>query len=376
MQYRPGAVEGRDAAAARHAEEISRRLPIQPWSELESMPGAGTLADFSGATDLLDVSATGLVFSGTIYLQACQTAYGEYPYCPAMRHGPFSVTKSMGAAVALLRLAHKYGPEVLDERISDFVQVDARHDGWENVTFGDALNMATGIGDRAELAAFTGEEDERKFYAFMEAKSAADKLAIIATYGKYPWGPGTVARYNTINTFMLSVAMDRFLKAREGPQADIWDMVTREVYEPIGIYHAPIMRTIEPDGKRGIPILGYGLYPTVDDAAKVALLWQNGGRHAGQQLLHAGLAAQALRKSGWIGLPTGQSGRHGEIGYGLSFWSAPYPGPEGATIHIPYMSGYGGNLVVLNPNGVIGFRFADGFDFDVEPLAAAADAME
>ena len=43
------------------------------------------------------------------------------------------------------------------------------------------------------------------------------------------------------------------------------DMVRREVYRPLGIHHAPKMHTLEPDGSRGVPLLGFGLYPTVED---------------------------------------------------------------------------------------------------------------
>ena len=42
--------------------------------------------------------------------------------------------------------------------------------------------------------------------------------------------------------------MDRFLKSKEGPAADIWSMLQREVYAPIGIHQAPTNRTIETDG--------------------------------------------------------------------------------------------------------------------------------
>ncbi len=250
------------------------------------------LDTFNGSVPALDISATGLISDGTIYLQPCYTRYGVFPYCRFMRHGVFSVTKSMGAAIAMLRLAQKYGPEVFDLRIKDYVQVTARHDGWDEVTFGDALNMATGIGDKPDLKAFTGEEDEDRFDEFLAAGSAQDKLDVCFSYGDYPWGPGEIARYNSINTFVLSVAMSNFLKSKEGPDADIWDMVVDEVYQPIGIQHAPIIRTVEPDGSRGVPIFGYGLYPTVDDVAKVAALYHDGGRYQGQQLLHAGQAGR------------------------------------------------------------------------------------
>ena len=49
---------------------------------------------------------------------------------------------------------------------------------------------------------------------------------------------------------MLGVAMDRYLKSREGPAAGIWSMLEREVFLPIGIHYAPINRTIEADGGR------------------------------------------------------------------------------------------------------------------------------
>ena len=38
---------------------------------------------------------------------------------------------------------------ILELKIKDYVTVTAAHDGWERVTFADALNMATGIGDNA-----------------------------------------------------------------------------------------------------------------------------------------------------------------------------------------------------------------------------------
>lgn len=48
-------------------------------------------------------------------------------------------------------------------------------------------------------------------------------------HGDYPWGPGEVARYDSISTFILSASMDAFLKSKEGPDADIWEMVLTEV---------------------------------------------------------------------------------------------------------------------------------------------------
>lgn len=169
--------------------------------------------------------------------------------------------------------------------------------------------------------------------------------------------------------------MTNFLKAKQGPEADIWEMVLKEVYEPIGIQHAPIMRTHEPDGSKGIPIFGYGLYPTIHDVAKVAALFHNGGRFEGQQLLHAGKLAEALYQTELTGLPTGERNEYGDATYHMSFWSLPYRTDRGAFVLVPYMSGYGGNHVALMPNGMTAFRFADAHIYGVDSMVRVAAAM-
>ena len=84
---------------------------------------------------------------GVIYLRPCETRYGDFPYCEEMRHDVFSITKSLGALVSMLHLAEKYGDDVFDLKIKKYLPVTADHDGWDDVTFADALNMATGIGE-------------------------------------------------------------------------------------------------------------------------------------------------------------------------------------------------------------------------------------
>jgi CubicO group peptidase (beta-lactamase class C family) len=375
LEYTPGRIEHSDILRAAFAKELSLQTPIRPWSDLEEGHDPGLLATFNDRLHPWSISASGIVLDGTIYLQPCLTRYGEYPYCRYMRHGVFSVTKSMGAAVAMLRLAEKYGEEVLDLKVADYVEVTADHHGWDEVTFADALNMATGIGDDPNLQGMTAEEDQPRFDQFLEARSAQDKLEVCFSYGNYPWGPGEVARYNSMNTFVLSVAMNNFLQTKEGPEADIWDMVVEEVYHPIGILHAPIMRTQEPDGTRGVPIFGYGLYPTVDDVAKLANLLHQRGQHMGQQLLHAGKLAEALYQTAETGLPTGDSTEYGEATYHLSFWSLPYRTAQGHFFRIPYMSGYGGNHVALMPNGMTAFRFADAHIYGIESMVRVADGI-
>ncbi len=378
LAYTTGPVADEAALRAQFAAELAAQVPIRPWSELASQVNDELLDAFNGGLEPEDISATGLIIDGTIYMQPNVTRYGEYPYGRFMRHGVFSVTKSMGAAVALLRLAQKYGDDVFDLKIADYVTVTAVHDGWNDVTFAHALSMATGVGDMEPdrtSSRVTADEDQDKFSNWMEMDSAAEKLAGAFEYGNYEWGPGEVVRYNSITTFVLGAAMDAFLKSKEGPDADIWQMVMEEVYRPIGIYHAPIMRTYESNGRLGLPILGYGLYPTVDDTAKITMLLHNGGQHNGQQLLSPTKLAEALYQTENQGLSVNRPNQYGESRYLLSFWSVAHCTDDGDCFQAPYMMGYGGNLTMLLPNGVTAFRYADAHNYDPEPLATLGTAV-
>jgi Beta-lactamase len=379
LTYTRGSIADEEALRAQFAQELQQQTPLRPWSELPVAVGTLGLEGFDGDTAPDDLKASGLIIDGVIYLRGCETRYGSYPYCRQMRHAVFSVTKSLGAAVALLRLAQTYGDGIFALKIKDYVPVTAAHDGWEGVTFGDALNMATGIGDnwpqREPNQPFADELRSPKFFRFVQARTAKQKLDAVFSVDKYPWEPGEVLRYNSAHTFVLAAAMDSFLKRQVGPNAQLWNMVGAEVFRPIGIFHLPTMHTGEAAGERGIPLLSYGLYPTIDDLAKLTTLLQHGGQHQGQQLLSAAKLAEALYRTTAMGLPSREENRFGEGRYQLSFWSVPYRTANGCVFQIPYMAGLGGNLVMLLPNGVSAFRLADGHDYSVDTMVLAGEAI-
>jgi hypothetical protein len=378
MTYERGTIADEARVRAQFESERGLETPIKPWSALPVAAPSPALDAFDGSAAPDDISASGFVIDGALYAKGCQTRSGPYPYCRHMRHGVFSVTKSLGAAVALLRLAAKYGDDVFEEKIADYVRITAAHDGWEGVTFADALNMAVPIGDigpRRDWPDPAPDENQPKFIGWMiKSRTAQEKLDYGFSYGKYPWGRGEVVRYNTIVTFTLAAAMDAYLKRKEGPNAQLWDMVLDEVYRPIGILHAPMLHTVEPDGSRGIPILGFGLTPTIDDLAKLVKLLQGRGQHHGNQILSAAKIDEALRRTA-AGLSTRVPSRFGDQRYHLSFWSLPYRTALGCSVHVPYMLGYGGNIVLLLPNGVSAFRIADGHTYDPETMILASEAI-
>ena len=83
-------------------------------------------------------------------------------------------------------------------------------------------------------------------------------------------------------------------------------------------------------------------------------------------MLHAGKLAEALQNIDVAGLPSSETNACGEGRYHLSFWAMPYRSEQGNRFMIPYMSGFGGNRIVFNPNGTIHFRFTHAVNYELD----------
>jgi hypothetical protein len=375
-------IENREALVDARRRELAARIPTRPLKELPVQfgpEGALTLKKWPETkprpAETMDATVAGLLVDGELYVSRCRTRYGPYPFCSEMRHGVYSVSKSLGATLAMLRLAQKYGDAVFDLKIKDFVGVTAEHDGWSEVTFGDALNMATGIGD-APVESTMVFESIPPYHYFSGQLASTQKLATAFTSANYPWGPGEVFRYRDMDTFILAAAMDGYLKSREGGHANIWDMVVNEILTPIGVMNAPMIHTIEPDGARGIPIFPEGYFPTYQEIAKISQLFQNGGRHDGDQLLNRTMLAEALYRTDVRGLPfpTGVA-RFAGFTYHMGLWHRPIDLGD-CEINVSKMAGWGGNSVLLLPTGGIAFTLRNrGIDVDSK-LATAVHAID
>ncbi|MGI9406522.1 MAG: ABC transporter permease subunit, partial [Hyphomicrobiaceae bacterium] len=349
VTFTPGPVPGEKQARAAHDRRAQSSLDVRPWSEL-----AGTrwrsIESFDGVGNRENVAVSGLLIDNIFYLRPCRTRAGPHPHCRSMRYGVFSITKSLGAGIGMLRLAQKYGPEVFDLKITDYVSIPAKHDGWKTVTFGHALNMVTGIGNITprRVTHYVEADESTVGNRVYRMKSIQEKLDAMAMFRNYPWGPGEVFRYRTSDTTALGAAMEAFLRTKEGPDADLWDFLTREVYAPLGIDRLPVRRSIEPDGRRGTPLLGAGLFITIEEALKLARLLQDHGAYEGRQLLHRELTARAMSSDMDQGYPNGWRTWEGIEGrYELSFWRTPHARWFGCDVRIPTMSGYGGNYVSI-----------------------------
>jgi CubicO group peptidase (beta-lactamase class C family) len=306
------------------------------------------------------------------------------PWCERARFGVWSATKSLVNEVALLRLAQKYGPSVFSERLVDYVPQAAAFPGWDRVRFGDAANMATGLGNGSTNRNPNNILDGalEKYAPWYEARSEDEKIrAVLAGSQPFPWGPGQVARYRDQDMFMLGVAMDNYVKRKEGAGTGVWGMLSKEVFEPIGIHDAPINRTLESPGRDGQPLMAFGFYPTIGDIVRIARLYQSMGAHRGRQLLYAPQIRAIFSSGNSPGLPTGQVSRSGESYYFNAFWKAPYSMGSRCKGYYPQMEGWGGTVIALFPDRITGIRIAKVWDDDggiaseTAGIAAIADHL-
>jgi len=377
VSYQPENIPSENLIAEFEAE-LADRLVWRNWSELEHKHGSRLVSDFHSGIDPALVASDGLVIDGEVYIHTMATPYGDYPYPREMRHGVWSVTKTAAGLLTLMRMAQKYGDEILDYKIRDYVKVTADHDGWENVTLGHAMSMATGIGPgttNLNPNNFSDGNYDIGYEGYIDwyfARTVQAKLDELFKVPDYPWGPGEVPRYRDRDIFLASVVLANLYREKEGKDADLWQMMLDEVYRPIGIHHLPQSRTWETD-QAGVPLLAWGVYLTVDDITKIGTLLQNGGVHDGVQLLSKAGLAEALYKTDVRGLPTGGSNVYGTNTYHLTVWHENYRTDSGNTYTIPTMAGYGGSIVKLMPNGMIGFRMGNGGNKPVEQMIVIAD---
>ncbi len=361
VAYSPSYFEEADRHILEFQKELAARPPVRAWSDL---PLGGFTADFfRGGLPPHEVSMAALLLNGELYIQPAYTRSGPYPYPLEMRHGVFSCTKSLVMGLSMFFAAERYGEDMFSEKIVDYVPALADHPGWQGVTFEDTLCMATGT---------QGGDEGDNIGPFILERTAEDKIAAVNALPDAAPAPGTAFNYASTNTFAVSYALNQYVKTMEGPDADYWSMVKESVLRPLGIPHLPVSRTIESDGQLGIPVGGWGSYPTVIEAAKIGQLLHNEGKlKGGKQVLNEWRVKEALYRTFRAGYDAGTA-------YGLpqeylhSMWINNI-GLSVGVVTVPSMAGHGGNFVVIFPSGVVAIRFSDANCYDISYMAAVAE---
>jgi len=366
-----GAGELRKAAAA----EMANRLPTKPFSALAAdYPNSGLdLGNFmSGRKFPEDVTTYGLFINGIHYVGNCQTRYGMYAFCDNMRFASYSVAKSAFAGLALMWLGQQYGSSVYGELIRNHVPQYVDGGDWTNVTFANTSDMATG-----NYISTKEEEDEDGPHedAFTRAEPYAEKIADAFTPFPHNANPGTTFVYQTHATFVLTQAMNSYLQQRQGSGADIFNSIRDMVYKPIHLSQGGLTMLRTDNSATGKPFGGYGLFLIQDDVAKIGRLLNNsGGMIDGKQALDAARLKESLFRTAdptsmslpvpWSENPSVQN----TYRYHNYFWARHMTTAEFPQYHcdfwVPLMSGYGGNSVLLLPDGATFYIFSDGDEWE------------
>ncbi len=385
--YAPGPVEGASAIRERHASEIRQRMQTRPVRALaDNFPHSGLNPDAipRAYKHPEDVTTYGFVVNGVNYSAGCPTRFGQYAFCEDMRLPSYSIAKSVFAGVALMRLGQIYGPSVYNERIRDFIPKRFIRGEWDSTTFNHASDMATG---NYNLDAYEADEDSPVMDRFIIDESYESKLTDAFAFDQHHAPPGTKWVYQSSATFVLTQAMNEYLRRRDGKDADLFNKIRDDVYKPLHL-SAGGLTTIRTDNSPlGAPSGYYGLFVTKDDIAKLGSFLNRGdGVIDGAQVLEVSRLKEALFRSAnaasigvpilgdnpasILGLPQSGSRQPANSNtrrYAHGFWGKflspeEFPGYR-CSFWLSMMSGYGGNVVALVPNGVTFYVFSDGKEF-------------
>ncbi len=352
------------------AEEIANRIPAKPFSALaRDYPDAGiSLAAFTEAFKAAkDITTYGLVIHGTHYVAPCPTRYGLYAFCENLRLPSYSTAKSAFAGVAMMRLGQLYGARVYDSPIQDYVPEYVKGGSWSGVTFANASDMATG---NYNLDGFEADEDGPAMNRFLADESYDRKIADAFAIHKNHAPPGTKWVYQSAATFILTQAMNAFLKRQRGANADIFNLVRDDIYQPIHLSRGGLTTIRTGNSVTGAPSGYYGMFFIQDDVAKLGNFLNTGnGVIGGKQVLDPARLSEALFRNPTVpGLPVQKdrrsaSGSPGTLFYKDGFWGKTITPGEfpsyGCSFRVAFLGGYGGITIALLPNGVTYYVFAD-----------------
>ena len=74
-------------------------------------------------------------------------------------------------------------------------------------------------------------------------------------------------------------------------------------------------------------------------------------------------------------MPTGAHNEFGPKTYHLSLWHEPYTDAQGNSYSTPKLLGWGGVVLQVMPNGMIGFRIGNGGAPEMENMVRIADQI-
>lgn len=219
------------------------------------------------------------------------------PASPAEPHALYSLSKSFASTA--IGFAVQEGKMTLDQKIVDYCPDDVPENVAENTTkatIRDLLTMSCGH-----------EKEPRRphnisaFYNLEGPLTTPDEPTWAQSFMRQPapFEPGTHFCYNTVGTYMATVALEK----ATGENAR--DYLVPRLFEPLHIATPAWEKSPERFTKGGT-----GLFLTTEDIAKFGQFLLQKGRWNDKQLLN----------SEWIEEATSKQIDNGGLGYGFQFW--------------------------------------------------------
>lgn len=364
--YTPGSVSNASAITAEYVDEVARRMPVKPIAALATdYPASGiNVAKIGSQIPVADMTIFGVAFNGVHYVGGCGSRYGTHPFCEVLDVPSYSTAKSVLGAYGLMRLEQKYSGTQATELIGNWVP-ECTGAQWKTTspkpTFENAMDMATG--NYTSATSYSTDEDSTAYAnGFLLPAAYATKVAYACGLTRKAT-PGSKFIYHTSDTFLLGRAINMYYKNKAGNQNVDWfdDVMVGEVFVPLGL-SPTLWTTLRTKDATAQPYTGQGLIYVRDDIVKLANFMNLGqGKINGNQVLDAGMVAATLNL-GTGGLPLTSSSQNDRYNNGFWYYNLGAESGYGCGSQkkwVPYMSGYGGNSVVLLPNGMIYYNFSD-----------------
>jgi hypothetical protein len=370
-EYIPTIVVTADEIIARHNAVLEKRLPIKAIEKLADDYPNVDVEQFGGSELIAkeDMTVFGFVIDGVNYVGGCETRYGDYPFCEVLDLPSYSLAKSIFAGVGLMHLEQIY-PGSKNELIADHVPECAGSGDWTDVTFENALDMATGNYQSAKdrVDEWSKQLDEQFFFTETHAEKISYGCRAMVRQSK----PGSYWVYHTLDTYILGTAMNHFLKQKAGEDADIFNELFSKLWAPLqlsGVTGASL-RTYDDIAQ---PFTGYGLTLHHDDIARIAVAINAEAGPVYEALDVTMLDGAMQRVADERGLSAAQTG----FRYNNGFWAKDMGDLLvcETAVWLPFMTGYGGINVVLMPNNTVYYYFSDGGKFSWYNAAKASHSI-
>lgn len=367
-EYEPRSIPSSAAIISAHRKEVSSRLPVKPISSLSlDYPDIDQTAFKPPGFD--DVTVYGFVIDGINYRSDCPTRYGPYPFCDVLDLPSYSLAKSMFGSLAYQLLVQRW-PEFATTPVADLIpECKTTDKRWDDVLTTHLLDMTTG---NYESTVINVDEDSSSMQTFFLAKTHNEKVRFSCQAWPRQSVPGTQWAYHTTDTYLLGTAMNAFLRQKLGAEADIYrDFLYPQVFEPLNLSPA-LQWTQRTYDKTSQPFTGYGLVVHVDDIARLArALSKNGSIH--QYLESIDFDSSLVPENTSVITMYDAKG----LAYSKGFWTADasfwVDCPK--QTWIPFMSGYGGIVVAMLPNGSVYYYFTDSNQHGFKNAAVEANKV-